>query len=100
MSCRSAAGEILGIVEGDRWLPATTILANGPRTIADLFAAGDEASAALREAAGRARIGATGRPIAEADLLAPVPRPGKVVAIGRNYREHAEEEGVDPPRRP
>ena len=36
--------------------------------------------------------------IASAELLAPVPRPGKVVAIGRNYREHAEEEGVD--RRP
>ena len=54
----------------------------------------------MREAAAAARIGATGRPIDEADLLAPVPRPGKVVAIGRNYREHAEEEGVEPPTAP
>jgi 2-keto-4-pentenoate hydratase/2-oxohepta-3-ene-1,7-dioic acid hydratase in catechol pathway len=36
----------------------------------------------------------------DAELLAPVPRPGKVVAIGRNYREHADEEGVDPPPAP
>ena len=43
MSCRSAAGEILGIVEGERWLPAATVLAGGPRTIADLLAAGGEA---------------------------------------------------------
>ena len=28
------------------------------------------------------------------------PRPGKVVAIGRNYRDHAAEEGVDPPPAP
>jgi 2-keto-4-pentenoate hydratase/2-oxohepta-3-ene-1,7-dioic acid hydratase in catechol pathway len=38
--------------------------------------------------------------ISSAELLAPVPRPGKVVAIGRNYREHAAEEGVDPPTAP
>jgi 2-keto-4-pentenoate hydratase/2-oxohepta-3-ene-1,7-dioic acid hydratase in catechol pathway len=100
LSCRSAAGEILGIVEGERWLPAATILAGGPRTIADLFAAGPDGLAALRDAAGEARIGATGRPLAETELLAPVPRPGKVVAIGRNYREHAEEEGVEPPAAP
>jgi 2-keto-4-pentenoate hydratase/2-oxohepta-3-ene-1,7-dioic acid hydratase in catechol pathway len=38
--------------------------------------------------------------LAETTLLAPVPRPGKVVAIGRNYREHADEEGVEPPPAP
>jgi 2-keto-4-pentenoate hydratase/2-oxohepta-3-ene-1,7-dioic acid hydratase in catechol pathway len=100
LSCRSATGETLGIVEDERWLPAATILAGGPRTIADLFGAGPGGLAALREAGASARIGTTGRPIAEAELLAPVPRPGKVVAIGRNYREHAEEEGVEPPPAP
>jgi 2-keto-4-pentenoate hydratase/2-oxohepta-3-ene-1,7-dioic acid hydratase in catechol pathway len=100
LSSRSASGEVLGIVEDERWLPAATILAGGPRTIADLFSAGPGGLVALRDAAASARIGTTGRPIAEADLLAPVPRPGKVVAIGRNYREHAEEEGVEPPPAP
>ena len=41
MSCRSAAGEILGVVEGERWLPAPTILAGGPRTIAELLGRSD-----------------------------------------------------------
>ena len=100
LSCRSAAGEILGVVEGERWLPAATILEGGPRTIADLLAAGPAGLAALHEAASEARIAWTGRPVAEAELLAPVPRPGKVVAIGRNYKEHAEEEGVEPPAAP
>jgi 2-keto-4-pentenoate hydratase/2-oxohepta-3-ene-1,7-dioic acid hydratase in catechol pathway len=68
--------------------------------MAELLAAGPAGIAALRDAAADARIATTGRPIAEADLLAPVPRPGKVVAIGRNYREHAEEEGVEPPPEP
>jgi 2,4-didehydro-3-deoxy-L-rhamnonate hydrolase len=100
LSSRSDSGEILGIVEAGRWLPAATVLADGPRTIADLFAAGPEGLAALRDAATTARIGELGQPIVQADLLAPVPRPGKVVAIGRNYREHAEEEGVEPPAAP
>ncbi|HKC45083.1 MAG TPA: fumarylacetoacetate hydrolase family protein [Burkholderiales bacterium] len=41
-----------------------------------------------------------GRPLAETALLAPIPRPGKVVAIGRNYADHAKETGVDPFEKP
>ena len=33
-------------------------------------------------------------------LCAPVPRPGKVVAIGLNYRDHSIEQGVQPPSAP
>lgn len=33
--------------------------------------------------------------LAGASLLAPVPRPGKIVAVGRNYADHAKESGVD-----
>ncbi len=36
----------------------------------------------------------------EVRLTAPVPRPGKIVAIGRNYAEHAKETGVQPAERP
>ncbi|HYD08949.1 MAG TPA: fumarylacetoacetate hydrolase family protein [Acidimicrobiales bacterium] len=35
--------------------------------------------------------------VAEATLLAPVPRPGKVWAVGLNYRAHAAESGREPP---
>lgn len=33
-------------------------------------------------------------------LCAPIPRPGKVVAIGLNYRDHSLEQGVAPPSAP
>jgi 2-keto-4-pentenoate hydratase/2-oxohepta-3-ene-1,7-dioic acid hydratase in catechol pathway len=46
-----------------------------------------------------ARDGA-GRPLSETALLAPIPRPGKIVAIGRNYADHAKETGVDPFEKP
>ena len=36
----------------------------------------------------------------ETRLAAPVPRPGKIVAIGRNYADHAKETGVQPFERP
>ena len=38
-----------------------------------------------------------GIPLAEAELLAPVPRPGKMVNVGLNYRDHAEEMGIPLP---
>lgn len=43
-------------------------------------------------AAGEAAI-----PLASATLLAPVPRPGKVLAIGLNYKDHIEEAGLATP---
>ena len=45
---------------------------------------------------------ATGRPLplAETRLLAPVPRPGKIVCIGLNYRDHARETGQEIPSEP
>ena len=74
----------------------------GPRRWTRCSPAGAEALDALRAAAASAagRIATDGRPLAEAELLAPVPRPGKVVAIGRNYREHVDEEQADPPPAP
>jgi len=39
-------------------------------------------------------------PLDSLELLAPVPRPGKVVCIGRNYAEHAHERGFDAPPEP
>jgi 2-keto-4-pentenoate hydratase/2-oxohepta-3-ene-1,7-dioic acid hydratase in catechol pathway len=50
-----------------------------------------------------ARLEAPGQPtrsLADTALLAPVPRPGKIVAVGRNYADHAKETGVDPFEKP
>ena len=100
ISVRAASGSTLGVQAGERWLPADELAPTGPRTIAELIAGGPAALDALRAAADDAQIRGSGRPVAEAELLAPVPRPGKVVAIGRNYRDHTTEEGVDPPATP
>jgi 2-keto-4-pentenoate hydratase/2-oxohepta-3-ene-1,7-dioic acid hydratase in catechol pathway len=101
ISCRTAGGETLGVVSGDRWLPAADLVDGGPAAIAELLAAGPSSLAALRAAAATTDfVAADGRPLAEARLVAPVPRPGKIVAIGRNYREHVAEEQADPPPAP
>ena len=42
----------------------------------------------------------TPRPLAEVRLLAPVPRPGKIICVGLNYRDHARETGQAIPTQP
>ncbi|HZK66057.1 MAG TPA: fumarylacetoacetate hydrolase family protein, partial [Chloroflexota bacterium] len=53
---------------------------------------------------GEAPIGIRGEPLLlsldQVRLLAPVPRPGKIICIGLNYRDHAEEVGLTLPERP
>lgn len=34
--------------------------------------------------------------LADVQLYAPVPRPGKIIGVGRNYADHAKETGVEP----
>lgn len=44
-----------------------------------------------------------GRPshrLSELSLLAPIPRPGKVIGIGMNYADHCREQGIDQPTKP
>lgn len=68
-----------------------------------LLLGGDAAMSALAtHLAAAARDAAPARivPLEELTLLAPVPRPGKIVAIGRNYAEHARETGIAPPDTP
>ena len=63
---------------------------------------GDVATPSYREAV-RARVEAGGLsavPESEVRLLAPVPEPGKIVCVGLNYRDHAEEQNEEIPERP
>jgi 2-keto-4-pentenoate hydratase/2-oxohepta-3-ene-1,7-dioic acid hydratase in catechol pathway len=100
ISFRSGSGETLAVVADERWIAAADLLPDGPATMADLLAGGAAALTALRTAADAADIAERGAPMDGLELLAPVPRPGKVVGIGRNYREHVDEEGTDPPAAP
>ncbi len=100
ISVGSPAGERLGVLGNGHWVPAAELLSAGPTTIDDLLHGDPVDVDALRIAASHAKIAEVGQPLGAADLLAPVPRPGKVIAIGRNYREHAAEEGAEPPPAP
>jgi 2-keto-4-pentenoate hydratase/2-oxohepta-3-ene-1,7-dioic acid hydratase in catechol pathway len=61
-----------------------------------------ELPASLERVRGALESGVQGavRPIASLHLLAPVTRPPKIVAVGRNYREHAAEEEAALPEAP
>jgi 2-keto-4-pentenoate hydratase/2-oxohepta-3-ene-1,7-dioic acid hydratase in catechol pathway len=100
ISFSSGSGETLAVVADGRWMASSELLPDGPRTMTELLAGGEAMLAALHAAADPARISEQGRPVDGLELLAPVPRPGKVVGIGRNYREHVDEEGTQRPAAP
>ncbi len=94
--------ERVGVVVGERATPAVAIMNSGPKTMADLLAGGSELLESLRVAAAQhsEEIGRSGAPLEALTILAPVPRPGKIVAIGLNYHAHAIEQNVEPPKAP
>ena len=100
LSQAAGDGERLGVVAADgSVVNVADLLGDGPWTMARLLGAVDETLGALRVDMD------ADAPHAEADptglrLLAPVPRPSKIIAIGRNYREHAAEEGQAAPADP
>jgi 2-keto-4-pentenoate hydratase/2-oxohepta-3-ene-1,7-dioic acid hydratase in catechol pathway len=84
----AGAGPATGIVIEDRVVP--TGLSGG---MPGLIAGWDQVKADLAERAARGG----GAPLAEVRLLAPVPRPGKIFAIGLNYADHVAESGMETP---
>ncbi len=87
----------VGIVVGDRVVPLSDIGPDAPSTLKAVIAAGaDEAWQAKAERA----ADTSGRPLADLKLLVPVPDPGKIMCIGLNYHDHAEETGQAVPTYP
>lgn len=85
-----------GAVAGDGVVDLHAADSSIPGSMIDLLSAGDEAMAAARKAADSA----TPIPLADVTFEAPIARPGKVLAIGLNYRDHAEESGQEIPKKP
>ncbi|MDH3253679.1 MAG: fumarylacetoacetate hydrolase family protein [Acidobacteriota bacterium] len=76
-----------------------------PRTPAELFALGlgcVSRISRLLETLPAHEIGEPSYCLEEASLVLgpPVPRPGKIICVGRNYREHAAEMDADVPQEP
>ena len=88
----AGAGSRLGAVVDDHIVP---LAAPGlPADMTGLIAAWPQVEAEIR------RLAAAGQdalPLAGVRLLAPIPRPGKIWAIGLNYADHIAESGVETP---
>jgi acylpyruvate hydrolase len=85
-SCLLGDRRLAGLVEDDGVRPLRHVVELGPDTPSEVLAdppVTDE------------RV-----PLAEVRLLPVVPQPGKIVCVGLNYREHAEEGGYDVPDYP
>lgn len=89
----------LGVALGERFV-AASVFDERLRTFADLIADVDGALGTLSDERVVEEISASGHPLEDARLAPPVPRPGKIVCVGRNYREHVAEEDIEPPSRP
>jgi len=69
-----------------------------PATMLDFIQAGEDAWTAAK-AFCLANL-ALGVPLSRLHLLAPLPRPGKIIGIGLNYMDHCREQNVKIPERP
>lgn len=88
-----------GVVLGDQILDLNStkseVLAG---SLLDIIRRGDAALLAIAEAMDSSA--GTRIPRHEVRLAAPIQRPPKIIGIGFNYKDHAEETGVEPPKTP
>jgi 2-keto-4-pentenoate hydratase/2-oxohepta-3-ene-1,7-dioic acid hydratase in catechol pathway len=92
------AGDRLAVEQAPERIWSSRSLGAGlPGSMAELLAAGEPALAALRSAVRSAVASGLPGDVDRSRLISPVPRPGKVVAIGLNYRDHAAELGLEIP---
>jgi len=87
------AGEVpeIGFVEGDSVVSLSRGTPRLAASMIDLIARWGEAESAVRKASGP-RLA-----LKDVRLLPPIPRPGKIMAIGLNYADHIKETGREMP---
>jgi 2-keto-4-pentenoate hydratase/2-oxohepta-3-ene-1,7-dioic acid hydratase in catechol pathway len=81
----------LGVVEGESVIPVAGVAAD----MIDLIARWSEVAPKVREIA---KAACDPVELKCVHLFAPVPRPGKIMAIGMNYADHVKEMGREPPQ--
>ena len=84
----------IGVVVGELVVDLSAAAPDLPTDMVAFLGAGDAAMAAARDAQTDADHALA---LNDVELLAPVPRPGKILAIGLNYRDHIEETGMQAP---
>jgi len=97
LSIETDAGPSAAVLLGEDVLPTEAL--DAPRCMRELLAAVDVAG--LKALAAQAESSSAERlPLATLKLAAPVPDPEKIICIGLNYRDHAEESGQEIPQAP
>ncbi len=87
-------GARIGVVVGELVIDLRAAAPELPTEMAAFLAAGDAALARARDA----QVGVDHAvPVDAVEFLAPVPRPGKILAIGLNYADHIAETGAQTP---
>jgi len=88
----------LGIVRDDQVIDLA-MASDGslPADMLTFLQWGDAALQLAREIKDKA---ASTLPLSEVELLAPIPNPSKVIAIGLNYMDHCREQNIAPPEAP
>ena len=94
VSYSSEVGPVAGVLTDSGVLDAGELLGGEAVTVRELLAA--DRLGELRDRAAAAEA----EPVADPELLPPVPDPDKIVCIGLNYRSHAEEAGLEAPAAP
>src|SRR5262245_6002172 len=93
---QTPSGPRAAVRQGDAYVDLHATDPSLPQTMRGLLAGGPEALAAAASAAARADA----VKVPGAKLLAPVPDPAKIICIGLNYRDHAEESKARIPAEP
>ena len=91
-------GPRLGAVRGEDVIDLA--VASDGALPSDMIAFLEQGDAAVAAAQQLVQDADTALSLADVTLLAPVPTPSKVVAIGQNYMDHCLEQGVEPPTSP
>ncbi len=93
---QSDTGPQLGVVDGQGITPIAAAAPSLPAEMIGLIAAWPRIEGEVRRI-GAAKVGVL--PLSDVRLLAPIRRPGKIMAIGLNYADHIAESNAAPPER-
>ena len=87
----------VGVILGDEIVDLLLARPDAPTEMREFLALGAEGRTAAEVAVEK---GGNRLPLSEVELLAPVPRPGKFLAVGLNYADHIAETGAETPAYP
>lgn len=97
---QSNNGPKLGAISNEQVIDLCAVDGTLPATMMALLAAGEAGMTQAAAAIANPNSAAHSQPLDQVTMLPPVLRPGKVIALGRNYAAHAKEGGAEPPDYP